>query len=68
MDAKEALRQVVDGMTDDEARQLLILARLVADQADREEWGRLSMNGLAKAYADEEAEYSLSDLRPQPSP
>ena len=35
-----------------------------ADGSERDQWSALSAQGLARAYGDDEPEYSLDDLKP----
>jgi hypothetical protein len=41
-----------------------LLVVLMSEPADSEAWAGLSKAGLARAYADDEPEYSTSDVRP----
>jgi hypothetical protein len=63
MSVKQVLKEVVEQMSEDEARQVLTFARFIADRYDHEEWMKLSLQGLAGAYVDDEPEYPLEAVR-----
>ena len=53
----------------DEPFELQADARLVvtvfAPDTDRSEWAALGVQGLARAYGDDEPDYTTADLKPQ---
>ena len=40
-----------------------LIVTVLSEDTEREEWLRFSLQGLARAYADDEESYSLSDIR-----
>ena len=38
---------------------------VLADDAERREWAALGAQSLARAYGDDEPEYTIADIRPQ---
>jgi hypothetical protein len=59
MTAKQALIELLDRVDEEEAKQILRYARFVSDDRQHEEWLELSLRGLARAYADDEPEYTV---------
>ena len=42
-----------------------LIATVVAPDVEHSEWAALGVQGLARAYGDNEPEYSTADLKPQ---
>ncbi len=58
---------IVDELSDERAVQLLDYARYLNWQEERRAWQDFGRSQLAKAYGDEEPDYSESDLQKDPS-
>jgi hypothetical protein len=63
MSVREAIGEVLNRLGDQDLHQVLTFARFVEAQKERDEWDAVGLQGLAAAYADDEPEYSLRDLR-----
>ena len=58
----------LDEPLDLEPNTRLMVTVLPGQDAEREEWLQLSLQGLARAYADDEGSYDLSDVKiPNPA-
>ena len=44
--------------------QLIVTVLSPADEIERAEWARAAAAGLARAYSDDEPEYSPADVKP----
>jgi hypothetical protein len=42
-----------------------LIVTVVAPDVEHSEWAALGVQGLARAYGDDEPEYSTADLKPQ---
>ncbi|NUQ61795.1 MAG: hypothetical protein HUU20_04860 [Pirellulales bacterium] len=67
MTTRDALMHIVDELSDDRIVQLLDYARYLTWQEERRAWLDFGRSQLAKAYGDEEPDYSESDLQKDPS-
>ncbi len=65
MNTREAISQIADTLPDTRAQQLLDYARYLSLQDERADWQAFRRLQLAKAYADEEPEYTEADLHPE---
>ena len=63
MTARDTLIQILEDLPDDRLDQLLDYARYLSLQEDRHGWQQFGRAQLAKAYADDEPEYTQADLR-----
>jgi hypothetical protein len=63
MSTREALAEVIDSLPEDRMEQLLDFARFVLEQEDREAWRRFGQQQLARAYGEDEPEYSEADIK-----
>lgn len=58
MSTRQALAELVERMPENRVAQVLDFARFVAEQEEREEWREFGKRQLARAYGDDEPEYS----------
>jgi len=63
-----ALSQVLDQLPDDRLDQVLDFARYLSWQEERREWQQFGRVQFAKAYGDDEPEYTPADLRKDGQP
>ncbi len=65
MSTRDALNRVLQAMPEGRVREVLDFAESLKgpDEAD---WKRFGQSQLARAYSDDEPEYSLADLKPEP--
>jgi len=61
--AKDALAQIVAELPDDRLDQLLDYARYLTWHEERSMWQRFGRLQIAKAYVDDEPEYTEADVR-----
>jgi len=43
----------------------LLMVTVVAPDVEHSEWAALGVQGLARAYSDDEPEYTAADIKPQ---
>jgi hypothetical protein len=43
----------------------LLMVTVVAPDVEHSEWAALGVQGLARAYSDDEPEYTIADIKPQ---
>ncbi len=65
MSAKEALQQVLQELPEDRMDEVLDFARFVSARGEDESWSEFGLRQLAKAYGDDEPEYTEADLKPE---
>jgi len=63
MTAQESLAQILEELPDDRQAQLLDYARYLRLEAERQVWQEFGRAQLARAYGDDEPEYTEADLR-----
>ena len=63
MTNKEALEQIVQELPDSHLRELLDFARFLSWREEHEAWQRFGRSQLARAYAPEEPDYSVDDIK-----
>jgi len=63
MTAQESLAQILEELPDDQQSQLLDYARYLRFEAERQAWQQFGRTQLARAYGDDEPEYTEADLR-----
>ena len=68
MTTRMILSQVLDQLPDDRLDQVLDFVRYLGWQEERREWQQSGRAHFAKAYGDDEPEYSLADLRKDGQP
>ena len=67
MTTRDALIQILDELSDERVVQLLDYARFLTWQEERRAWQEFGKSQFAKAYGDDEPDYSESDLQKDPS-
>jgi hypothetical protein len=65
MTARQMLEQVLLELPEDRVGELLDFARFLNSQEEREAWSAQGRRHLAKAYGDDEPDYTESDLKPE---
>ena len=65
MSTRDALNRVLQAMPEGRVREVLDFAESLKGQ-DEADWKRFGQSQLARAYGDDEPEYSLADLKPEP--
>jgi hypothetical protein len=63
MTAQESLAPILEELPDDRQSQLLAYARYLRLEAERQTWQEFGRAQLARAYGDDEPEYTEADLR-----
>ena len=59
------MQDLLDGLPDERVREVLDFARFIAQANDADEWRAFGQSQLARAYGDDEPEYSEADLKPR---
>jgi hypothetical protein len=62
---KDALVQVLQELPESRLGEVLDFARFLTVQEERDEWSRFGRASLAKAYGNDEPEYTEADLKPE---
>ena len=65
MSTRDALNRVLQAMPEGRVREVLDFAESLKGQGEAD-WKRFGQSQLARAYGDDEPEYSLADLKPEP--
>lgn len=65
MTARQMLEEVLLELPEDRVGEVLDFARFLTSQEEREAWSALGRRQLAKAYGDDEPEYTEADLKPE---
>jgi hypothetical protein len=60
---KQAIGQVLDELPDDRVREVLDFARFLAEAGEGDRWREFGRGQLARAYGDNEPEYSEADVK-----
>jgi hypothetical protein len=63
MQTKDEIRSLLNQMSEERASEVLNFARFLTWQEERTQWQQFGKSQLAKAYGDDEPEYSLSDIQ-----
>lgn len=58
----ERLNEIIDDLSEERLRVLLEFAEFLDAREEREAWTNLGLEGLARAYGDDEPEYTLADI------
>jgi len=64
MGSKE-LEQLIADLSEEQVRELVNFAKFLRWSDERREWCEFGQQQFAKAYGDDEPEYTLADLRPE---
>lgn len=62
---RDTLVQVLQELPEDRLGEVLDFARFLTIQEEREAWSRSGRLALAKAYGNDEPDYSEADLKPE---
>jgi hypothetical protein len=65
MTAKQALLELVTKLPEERAAEILQMAQSVLDEQEREDWRGLGLRSFARAYGDDEPDYTEADIRPE---
>jgi hypothetical protein len=60
MSVRESLERVLETLPEEQVREVLVFAESLKDDA---EWKHFGQAQLARAYGDDEPEYSMKDLK-----
>ena len=63
MTVKESLHRVLDDLPEERLIEILDFAEFLSWQQERDELRQLALGGLAKAYSDDEPEYTMADVK-----
>ena len=63
MNAREVIAEITGALPDSQVEQLLDYARYLSLQGERADWQAFGKLQIAKAYGDDEPEYTEADLR-----
>jgi len=67
MSTREALDRVLQALTEERVREVLNFAEFLHGK-DTESWRQFGRTQLARAYGDDEPEYSNSDIKQERTP
>jgi hypothetical protein len=65
MTNRELLEGVLQNLPEDRLQEVLDFARFLSLQEDREAWQEFGRRQLARAFGEDEPEYSLDDIKPE---
>ncbi len=65
MTTKEALEQILVELPENRLGEVVDFARFLSAQGEREVWRQFGRLHLAKAYGNDEPEYTEADLKPE---
>jgi hypothetical protein len=65
MTAKQALLELVTKLPEESAAELLEMAKSVVEGEEEHDWRRMALGSFARAYSDDEPEYTEADIRPE---
>jgi hypothetical protein len=68
MEMKRAIGRVLEELPDDRVREVLDFARFLAQVDEADQWREFGRKQLARAYGDDEPEYTEADLKPRAQP
>ncbi len=63
MTVRQKVDELLSGMSEEQQRIVLELARFLSAQSQQDEWRRAARDQFAKAYGDEEPEYTDADVK-----
>jgi hypothetical protein len=67
MTVQEQLSEVLQEMPEARVRQVLDFARFLSWEDEARAWREFGKTQLGKAYGDDEPEYTLADLKQEPT-
>jgi len=62
---KEVLEQILLELPENRLGEVLDFAKLLSVQGEREAWRQFGQSQLAKAYGNDEPDYTEADLKPE---
>ena len=65
MTAKQALDSILQELPENRLGEVLDFARFLSVQDEQSAWSQFGREQLARAYGDDEAEYTEADLKPE---
>lgn len=65
MDARTSLEPLLQRLSDERLRQLIDFARFLAGEDERQGWQDFGRARLARAYGQDEPDYTKSDIKPR---
>jgi hypothetical protein len=65
MTARQMLEEILLELPEDRVGEVLDFARLLNAQEERQAWAACGRGQLAKAYGDDEPDYTEADLKPE---
>ena len=65
MTAREMLEQVLTDLPEERVGEVLDFARFVSAREEREAWREVGRAQLARAYGEDEPDYTEADLKPE---
>ena len=65
MSTKEALSRLLDGMPEEQQREVLDFALFLGRRAEQHAWTGLALKGLERTYGPDEPEYTEADFKPE---
>lgn len=68
MEIKQAVQQVLDVLPEDRVREVLNFARFLAQVDETDQWRQFGRRQFARAYGDDEPDYSEADLKSRVDP
>jgi hypothetical protein len=64
VEMQKAIQELLEGLPDERIREVLDFTRFIAQANDADEWRAFGQSQLARAYGEDEPEYSEADLMP----
>ncbi|MBU4271379.1 MAG: DUF2281 domain-containing protein [Planctomycetes bacterium] len=65
MTAREMLEQVLEDLPEDRLSEVLDFAKFVSAREEREAWRDFGRAQLARAYGNDEPDYTEADIKPE---
>jgi hypothetical protein len=63
MEMQEAIQELLKELPDERVREVLDFTRFIAQSNDADEWRAFGQRQFARAYGDDEPEYSEADIK-----
>ena len=67
MTVKQQLEEALSGLNEEQQRLLLALARALDSRQEAADWTRFGADQFARAYGDDEPEYTEADIKLDPT-
>ncbi len=65
MSARETLRKLIENMPEEHLREVLNFAEFLSWQEEHDAWRAFGQAQLARAYGQDEPDYTVADLKPE---